>query len=92
MGYTTAGVTCLCFFVYLKFGYFDDGGDLVKVNGEKVSLSLNTSLLELLVNMGFDPGKVAVELNEEIVPRSRYGEVFLKEDDSLEVVRFVGGG
>ena len=38
------------------------------------------------------PKRVAVELNENIVPRVKYSETFLEDGDTLEIVRFVGGG
>ena len=46
----------------------------------------------LVVLLGLDPRKVAVERNEEIVPRSRYAETRLTSGDVLEIVHFIGGG
>ncbi len=46
----------------------------------------------LVVLLGLDPRKVAVERNEEIVPRSRYAETRLASGDVLEIVHFIGGG
>ncbi len=50
------------------------------------------SVAGLLVTLGLDARKVAVERNEEIVPRSRYAETWLASGDSLEIVHFIGGG
>lgn len=50
------------------------------------------SVQGLLVALELDQRKVAVELNEEIVPRSRYTETWLTSGDSLEIVHFIGGG
>ena len=50
------------------------------------------SVQGLLVQLELDTRKVAVELNEEIVPRSRYAETGLAGGDSLEIVHFIGGG
>ncbi len=50
------------------------------------------SVQGLLVLLELDMRKVAVELNEEIVPRSRYAETGLASGDSLEIVHFIGGG
>lgn len=50
------------------------------------------SVLGLLTRLGLDARKVAVERNEEIVPRSRYGETLLTSGDALEIVHFIGGG
>jgi len=50
------------------------------------------SVQGLLVELGLDMRKVAVERNEEIVPRSRYAETWLASGDQLEIVHFIGGG
>lgn len=50
------------------------------------------SLSALLSTLGLDMRKVAVERNEEIVPRSRYAETWLASGDTLEIVHFIGGG
>ena len=50
------------------------------------------SVLGLLTRLELDARKVAVELNEEIVPRSRYGVTMLASGDALEIVHFIGGG
>ncbi len=50
------------------------------------------SVLGLLGLLELDMRKVAVELNEEIVPRSAYAETWLSSGDSLEIVHFIGGG
>ncbi len=62
----------------------------VTVNGETKTGCAN--VLEQLTHMGFDPKRVAVEKNGEIVPRAQYEATPLAEGDKLEVVRFVGGG
>jgi thiamine biosynthesis protein ThiS len=50
------------------------------------------SVTALLTTLGLDTRKVAVERNEEIVPRSRYAETWLASGDALEIVHFIGGG
>jgi thiamine biosynthesis protein ThiS len=50
------------------------------------------SVAGLLVALGLDRRKVAVERNEEIVPRSSYADTWLASGDTLEIVHFIGGG
>ncbi len=50
------------------------------------------SLSALLGMLGLDARKVAIERNQEIVPRSRYAETWLASGDALEIVHFIGGG
>ena len=62
------------------------------LNGESRAFDGPLSVAELLAGLGLDTRKVAVERNEEIVPRSRYAETWLGSGDSLEIVHFIGGG
>jgi thiazole synthase len=62
------------------------------VNGERRTLSDGLTVAGLLEQMGYDRGRVAVEINEEVVPRLRQGEHALAEGDRVEVVTLVGGG
>ena len=50
------------------------------------------SVAGLVAELGFNPKKVAVERNLEIVPRSTHGDVMIEEGDQLEIVHCVGGG
>jgi thiazole synthase len=62
------------------------------VNGEKRAIEGEENLENLLTVLGIDPRKVAVELNLEIVPRSKYPTTPVNDGDRLEVVHFIGGG
>jgi sulfur carrier protein len=64
----------------------------VQVNGEPRRVAGGASIAQMLAELGLDPGRVAVERNLEIVPRSALGEVMVADDDSFEIVHFVGGG
>ena len=64
---------------------------MVKINGKDQDVSGKT-VLEYLEMTKYDPRRIAVELNEEIIPKASYGETVLKDGDIVEVVSFVGGG
>jgi thiamine biosynthesis protein ThiS len=64
----------------------------VTLNGADRALDGPVSVSGLLAALGLDARKVAVERNEEIVPRSTYAETWLASGDSLEIVHFIGGG
>ena len=64
---------------------------MVKVNGEMMDVNGRT-VTELLESMDYGSQRVAVEINEAIVPRAEYGGTVLSEGDCVEIVRFVGGG
>ncbi|HET6185149.1 MAG TPA: sulfur carrier protein ThiS [Acetobacteraceae bacterium] len=65
---------------------------LLTLNGEARSFDGPLTVAGLLTELGFETRKVAVERNMEIVPRSRYAEVWLGSGDALEIVHFIGGG
>lgn len=64
----------------------------ITVNGETVETSGGASVEALIVKLGLNPKKVAVERNLEIVPKSLYAETALAAGDRIEIVQFVGGG
>ena len=64
---------------------------MVKINGEMLAKD-GMNVADVLAEMYINPQNVAVELNEEIVPKASYGSTVLSDGDVLEVVRFVGGG
>ena len=64
---------------------------MVKINGKYQNVA-GMLLIDYLVQENYDPKKIAVECNEEIVFKNQYDTFVLKENDTLEIVRFVGGG
>jgi len=69
-----------------------DGTLSVTVNGQHRRVAADTSIAELVAELGLAPEKVAVERNLEIVPRSTLAEVMVEDGDDYEIVTFVGGG
>jgi thiazole synthase len=64
----------------------------VTINGEAKLLNGAITLNEMLTFLGLDPKKIAVERNLEIVPRSSYAQVEVRDGDRYEIVHFIGGG
>ncbi len=62
------------------------------INGERHTFEGPLTVASLLVKLGLDPQKLAVEHNLEIVRRSAYDQTEVKDGDTLELVQFVGGG
>lgn len=62
------------------------------VNGESREFAAPLTVAELLASLRLDRRKVAVERNEEIVPRSAYAGTALAQGDWVEIVHFIGGG
>ncbi len=64
----------------------------IRVNGEHRRIPAGTSVAALVLELGLDPARVAVERNLEVVPRSTLGDVQVEDGDDYEIVHFVGGG
>lgn len=64
----------------------------VTVNGEEQLVQSTWTVRDLLEHLGLGATLVAVERNEEIVPRAEHTAVVLTAGDRLEIVHFVGGG
>jgi sulfur carrier protein len=64
----------------------------LQVNGEMVCLPEGATLEQLLTHLGIGTGRVAVEINREIIPRSRHGSHTLNDGDAVEIVHAIGGG
>ena len=63
----------------------------IKLNGKPFDSSA-ANILALTQALGLNPKQVAIEHNQQIVPRSRYGEVGINAGDEIEIVHFIGGG
>lgn len=61
------------------------------INGEKENVD-GMTLYSYLEDNGYSLGRIAVERNGDIVPKSEYQKTILEQDDHIEVVSFVGGG
>ncbi len=64
----------------------------IRVNGAARALPPSQSVADLVRELALDGKRIAVELNGEIVPRSRYAQTALNAGDRVEIVGAVGGG
>src|SRR4051812_4598836 len=62
------------------------------VNHESQTLPDPLTVAGLLAHLGLDPRRVAVEVNREVVPRSKHDAHRLLSGDAVEIVTLVGGG
>ena len=62
------------------------------VNGKQMTIKLKFSLKNLVDKLKLPIGKVAIELNRQIVNKKNTSRVLLKNGDKIEVVHFIGGG
>jgi len=64
----------------------------IVVNGEKREAHPGAMVTDLLVTLGLDSGRVAIERNLEILPRPAWAQTPVNPGDRYEIVQFVGGG
>ncbi|HEY6395219.1 MAG TPA: sulfur carrier protein ThiS [Candidatus Binataceae bacterium] len=62
------------------------------LNGDPFALDGDPRLTQLLDRLNMKASRVAVEINGEVVPKSRYERTVLKAGDRVEIINFVGGG
>ncbi|MDA8379279.1 MAG: sulfur carrier protein ThiS [Actinomycetota bacterium] len=62
------------------------------VNGTPVTLGAGTTVDDLLASTGHRPTGIAVAINREVVPRSRWSRTCVVDDDQVEIVTGVPGG
>lgn len=62
------------------------------VNGESRTVPDQYTVASLVEEMGLTQGRLAVEVNLEIVPRSQHASQTLQAGDKVEIVHAVGGG
>ncbi len=64
----------------------------IYINGETKDLKEGVKVADLVADLGLSNKRIAVELNQEILPFDRYTSQFLEENDRLEIVQAIGGG
>ena len=64
----------------------------IKLNGKNKKIVENYKISKLLTDLKIPLNKVAIELNQEILDKKKLGKIYLKNNDRIEIVHFIGGG
>ena len=64
----------------------------IKVNGKVRIFQDKTNLFKLVNILKIPIKKVAIELNQEIIDKKKLNKIILRNNDSVEIVHFIGGG
>ena len=64
----------------------------IQLNGKKIIVKPNLSILKLLKKYKLNNKKIAIEHNGMIVSKAYYKKKYLKNEDKIEIVHFIGGG
>jgi len=64
----------------------------IQLNGDTQQFDDKLTAAQLVEKLGLQGKRIAMEVNEEIVPRSSYDTYQLQENDKIEIIHAVGGG
>ena len=64
----------------------------ILVNSKKISLPEDSNIEDLIVHLGYQKQRIAIEINESIIPKSNHSSFLLNDLDKVEVINAVGGG
>jgi len=64
----------------------------IQLNGKKITIKSKITVYDVLKKFKLNNKKVAIEHNGIIIPKTNYKKKYLKNNDKLEVVNFIGGG
>ena len=62
------------------------------VNGEEISIPEDSNIQNLVAELGYKNKRIAIEVNEVIIPKSKHQSYLLESSDRVEVINAVGGG
>ncbi|SMN15357.1 Sulfur carrier protein ThiS [uncultured Candidatus Thioglobus sp.] len=65
---------------------------IVIVNGKELELENSATAESLIKQLNYQDQRIALEVNEAIIPKSQHGEFVLNKGDICEIIKAVGGG
>ena len=67
-------------------------GFSIQLNGEPYPIDGDARLLALIEKLNLRRGRIAIELNQSVIPKAEWPDISLRPGDKVEIVNFVGGG
>lgn len=64
----------------------------ITCNGEQITVEQQTTLNDLVLSLDLNPQSLVAELNGRIIEAPDFAAHPLRENDRIELIRFVGGG
>ncbi len=65
---------------------------IVIVNGQQLEIEKSATAEYLINQLNYQDQRIALEVNEVIIPKSKHGKFELNEGDQIEIIKAVGGG
>ena len=64
----------------------------IVLNGDNKTIDNNTNIAQLLHSLNLENNRLAVEINQQIIPRSSFNSHTFNESDKVEIIQAIGGG
>nr|WP_306584409.1 sulfur carrier protein ThiS [Exiguobacterium sp. SL14] len=64
----------------------------ITINGNDHTIEQIETIEDMLAQLGLGEKLVIVEQNRQIIDRGAYGQTVVQNNDTFEIVHFVGGG
>ncbi len=65
---------------------------ILSINGKTLEVANHMNADELITELGYQNQRIALEVNQSIVPKSQHGRFTFNEGDRVEIIKAVGGG
>jgi len=64
----------------------------IYINGKKKNINSNYNLINILEEYSLNNKLVAIEINQEVIPKSNYKTKKINKNDRIEILELIGGG
>ncbi|MHC4636838.1 MAG: sulfur carrier protein ThiS [Planctomycetota bacterium] len=68
--------------------------EMLKINGVEKQFpeGIPATVAELIQNLGYDTAAIVAEIDGQIIKKEDFDKTLLKQEQTVELLRFVGGG
>lgn len=64
----------------------------IQVNGKSLEVIEPLTIVDLIKQLDYQNQRIAIEINEAIIPKSNHAEFMISDNDKIEIIKAVGGG
>ena len=64
----------------------------IYINGEKKNINISSNIINILEEYSLKNKLIAVEINQEVIPKSNYKTKKINKNDRIEILELIGGG
>ena len=64
----------------------------IYINGKKKKINISYNLIDILEEYSLKNKLIAIEINQEVIPKSNYKTKKINQNDRIEILELIGGG